>query len=180
MAMAKGSLKSLKHFAPDVAGATAVEFAIVITPLLVILFATFQMAIAYFYDQALQSATQAAARLVMTGSAQDAGDTQKAFESAVCASAGSAFNCADLMVDVQSASTLAQLNTSPITLTYNSSGTATNTFNYSPGGPSDAVIIRVMYDFPVWFPLLLPGFANQPGNKLLLTATSVLQNEPYQ
>ena len=37
-----------------------------------------------------------------------------------------------------------------------------------------------MYNFPAFFPLLLPQFLNQPGNSILLTATSVLQNEPFQ
>jgi Flp pilus assembly protein TadG len=177
--MAKASFKSLRRFARDVAGATAVEFAIVITPLLMILFGTFQMAIVFFYDQALQSATEASARTLMTGAAQDAGETQSQFQSAVCANAGSAFTCGNLMVDVQSAATFAQLNTTPIALTYSGS-TVKNTFSYSPGGPSDVVIIRVMYNFPVWWPLLLPGYVNQPGNNILLTATSVLKNEPYQ
>ena len=118
--MAKGRLKSLKHLARDAAGATAVEFAIVITPLLLLLLGTFQMAIVFFYDQALQSAAQASARQVMTGSTQDANQTQSQFKSAVCAKAGALFDCADLMVDVQSAATFAQLNTSPIVLTRNS------------------------------------------------------------
>lgn len=180
VAMGTGSFSSLKRFARSADGATAVEFAIVVTPLLMLLFATFQMAIAFFYDQALQTAAEASARLLMTGSVQDANQTQSQFQSAVCANAGVTFDCSNLMVDVQSAPTFSQLNTAPITLTYNSSGVVTNTFNYSPGGPSDVVIIRVMYNFPVWWPLLLPGYANQPGNKILLTATSVLKNEPYQ
>lgn len=178
--MAKRRFKPLKRFGRDTEGATAVEFAIIITPLLMLLLGTFQMAILFFFDQALQSATQASARQIMTGSVQDAGQTQNAFESAVCSNAGALFNCASLMVDVQSAPTFAQLNTTPITLAYNKTGQVTNTFNYSPGGPSQVVIMRVMYNFPVWFPLLLPQFVNQPGNTYLLTATSVLQNEPYQ
>lgn len=178
--MAKRRFKPLKRFAGDTAGATALEFAIVVTPLLLLLLGTFQMALVFFYDQALQSAAQASARLVMTGAAQDAGDTQHTFGSAVCANAGALFNCGNLMVDVESAPTFAQLNTAPITLTYNASGQVSNSFNYNPGGPSQAVIIRVMYNFPVWFPVLLPAFVNQPGNKILLTATSVLQTEPYQ
>lgn len=178
--MAQGRLKSLKRFARNTAGATMVEFAIILTPLLMILLATFQMAVAYFYDQALQSATVASARLLMTGTAQDAGYAQSDFLKAVCNNAGSAFNCANIMVDVQSATSFSQLNTTPITLTYNASGTITNKFNYSPGKPSDVIIVRVMYNFPVWWPKLLPGYANQTGNNILLTATSVLKCEPYQ
>lgn len=178
--MTKGAFKSLKRFARDRAGATMVEFAIVLAPLLMVLLGCFQMAVAYFYDQALQSATVASARLLMTGEAQDAGDTQSQFKTAVCNNAGSAFNCNNIMVDVQSAPSFSQLNTTPITLTYDKSNQVTNTFSYNPGGRSTAIIVRVMYNFPVWFPLLLPGYVNQPGNNILLTATSVLMTEPYQ
>jgi Flp pilus assembly protein TadG len=177
--MAKHRRRSLRRFPRDVAGAAAVEFAIVITPLLLVLLGCFQLAIIFFYDQALQSAAETSARLLMTGAAQNAGYTQSQFNSAVCANAGSAFNCGNLMVDVQSATSFSSLTTTPITLTYNGSGAVSNNFNYNPGGPGNPVIVRVMYNFPIWWPILLPGYVNQPNNSILLTATVVMKNEPY-
>jgi Flp pilus assembly protein TadG len=144
-----------------------------------LLLGIFEMGVLSFYDQALQSATEAAGRLLMTGTAQQGGYTQQQFQQAVCNAAGSAFNCQKLYVDVQSAQNFSSLNTSPITLNYNSSGNVTNSFNYSPGAQTNAVIVRVMYDFPVWWPQLLPRFANQQGQGFLLIGTSVIRNEPY-
>jgi Flp pilus assembly protein TadG len=177
--MAKGLIRSLRRFSHDAKGATAVEFAIVIGPLLFILLGMFQMTLVYFYGQALQSGTEAAARMLMTGTAQDASYTQAQFKTAVCNNAGSLFNCSSVMVDVQSAPNFQLLNTAPLNLTY-SGGNVSNTFAYSPGGPGSAVIVRVMYNYPIFWPVLLPGYVNQPNNKILLTATSVLKNEPYQ
>ena len=82
------------------------------------------------------------------------------------------------MVDVQSAPNFSSLNANPISLTY-SGNNVNNTFNYNPGGPGSAVIVRVMYNFPIFWPVLLPGYVNQPNNQILLTATSVLKSEPY-
>lgn len=176
--MGKSWKRTLGRFRADRRGASAVEFAIVIGPLLFILLGVFQMAIIYFYDQALQSATQTSARLLMTGAAQDGGYTQSQFKTAVCNNAGSLFNCSNLMVDVQSAASFSALNTTPIALTY-SGGNVSNAFNYTPGTQTSAVIVRVMYNFPIWWPVLLPGYVNQPNNNILLTATVVMRNEPY-
>lgn len=177
--MAMGRRRFLSRFARDARGAAAVEFAIIATPLFLMLLGMFQMAIIYFYGQALQSGADAAARMLMTGTAQDASYSQSQFKTAVCNNAGTLFNCGNVMVDVQSSSNFQSLNTTPITLTY-SGGNVSNTFNYSPGGPGSAVIVRVMYNFPIFWPVLLPGYVNQPNNKILLTATVVMKNEPYQ
>jgi hypothetical protein len=80
---------------------------------------------------------------------------------------------------VQSAGTYSSINTAPLTLTYNSSGAVTNTFNYSPGAAGDIVILRVMYNWPVIASPLLPGLANQSNGDRLLVGTSVFKNEPY-
>lgn len=172
--------RSIEPLLKDRAGATAVEFAMVITPLLMLLLGLFQLALVFFYDQALQSAARASARLLMTGAAQKAGFSQSQFRAAVCSSAKVAFDCNSLMVDVQSSATFNQLNTAPIVLSYNASGDVTNSFSYAPGGASSVVIVRLLYRQQVWWPLLLPGYVNQPGNKILLTANSVLKSEPYQ
>src|SRR6185312_1528924 len=85
----------------DTSGATAVEFALLSIPLIALILFSLQLAIVSFYDQALQTATEQAARQLMVGSAQDSGLTQAQFKSAVCAKA-SMFSCSGLMVDVQS------------------------------------------------------------------------------
>jgi Flp pilus assembly protein TadG len=150
----------------------------IMAPLIAVILASLQTAIIFFEGQALQTATERTARQLMTGSAQTASTTQTQFKSAVCAMATS-FTCNNLMVDVQSASSFTSISTSPLTPTYNSSGAATNSWSYSPGGPGDIVIVRVMYDWPVVGGPLALNLANQSNGTYLLVATVVFKNEPY-
>ena len=162
-------------------GATAVEFALLALPLITLIFASLQVAIIYFFDQALQSGTQKAARQLLTGSAQIAGLTQQQFiTNVVCANLPSQFDCkTNLMVDVQSSSSFTNSNTASLTYT-RPTGTGTPPGNYSPGNPGDIVIMRVLYDWPVLGGPMAVGLANQADGGHLMVATAVFKNEPYQ
>jgi Flp pilus assembly protein TadG len=178
--MAVTTRSRLGAFVADEAAATAVEFAILVTPLLFLILASLQLAIIFFAGQVLQSAAIASGRQLMTGSAQDAGLSQSQFQSAVCANAPMLFSCSNIMVDVQSAGSFSSVSTAPLTPTYDANGNVTNKWQYSPGSPGDIVILRLMYSWPVVAGPLLPGLANQSNGNRLLVATSVFKNEPYQ
>lgn len=169
------------RFFGDRRGATAVEFAMLAIPLIAILMAALQTAIIFFFGQALQTLTASAARQIMVGSAQNKGyTTLAAFKTnVVCVTAPTAFPCSGLMVDVQSASSFSSLSTTPITITYDANGNPTNTFSYAPGTQGSAVIVRVMYDWPVFGGPLGIGLANQSNGTHLLVGTAVFKNEPY-
>jgi Flp pilus assembly protein TadG len=172
-------MKRLRGLLRDVEAATAVEFAMLVTPFVALVLASLQLSIMFYAGQVLQSATMIAGRQLMTGSDQQAGFTQSKFHTAVCNDANFLFSCGDLMVDVQSASSYSTLNTSPISLTYNAQGNVTNTWSYSPGAAGDIVIVRVLYNWPVVGGPLALGLANQPNGNHLLVGTSVFKNEPY-
>jgi Flp pilus assembly protein TadG len=177
--MSTAILKRLRRLPGDDRAATAVEFAMLAPPLIFLILASLQISIIFFAGQYLQSLTTLAARQVMTGQAQTAGDSQTQFQTSVCNNAPTLFfTCGNIMVDVESASSYSALNTSTLTPTYNGSGQPTNMI-YSPGGPGDIVILRVMYNWPVVAAPLLPGLANQSNGDRLLVATSVFKNEPY-
>jgi len=160
-------------------GATAVEFALLAVPLFTLIFASLQVAVIYFFDQALQTGAQKAARQLMTGSAQTAGLTQSQFINVVCANLPSQFDCkSNLMVDVQSSPSFTSTNTA--TLTYIRPTPNNTPGNYSPGNPGDIVIMRVLYDWPVLGGPLAVGLANQADGGHLMVATAVFKNEPYQ
>jgi Flp pilus assembly protein TadG len=164
----------------DTRGAAAVEFALISIPLIAIVMAMLQTSIIFFFEQALQTVAQKSARQLMTGAAQTSSMTQTQFQNLVCSNASTSFTCSAIMVDVQSASTFTATNTSPITLTYNGSGAVTNTFSYAPGNPGDIVIVRLMYNWPVFARFLGIGLSDQPDGGHLLVATAVFKNEPYQ
>jgi len=161
-------------------GATAVEFALIATPLIALVLASLQTAVIFFFDQALQTATQKTARTLMTGSVQTANLTQTQFQTALCANLPSQFQCSKVMVDVESAVSFPAISTAPLVLTYNGSNNVTNTWNFNPGVAGSIVIMRVMYDWPVVGGPFAIGLSNQPNGSHLMVATVVFKNEPYQ
>ncbi len=169
----------LARFRKDERAATAVEFAMLITPLMTLILASLQLSLIFYAGSALQSAAMSAGRMLMTGQVQNAGDTQSQFHQVVCNNAPILFTCGNIYVDVQSASSYSAINTAPITLTY-AGGNVSNTWNYKPGSPGDVVILRVMYLWPVVASPLMVGMADQPNGNKLLVGTSVFKNEPYQ
>lgn len=172
---------NMRRMLRDRSGAAAVEFAMVAAPFLALVFAIMETAIIFFAGQALETAASDSARLIMTGQAQTQGFDQTKFKQAVCARIYALFNCnGSLYIDVKSYSSWSSVNTS---LPVDSSGNIqSSSFGYQPGGPSDIVVMRLMYQWPVYVSLLgLNGdLSNASGSQRLLMATVAFRNEPYQ
>ena len=56
----------------------------------------------------------------------------------------------------------------------------TGSFGYTPGGPGDIVVVRLMYQWPVYVSLLGLNISDMSGGKRLLMSTVAFRNEPYQ
>jgi Flp pilus assembly protein TadG len=173
--------RRLEALRSDERAATAVEFAMLVTPFLALLMASIQLSMIFFAGQVLQTAAIESGRQLMTGTEQDAGATQQQFRQAVCNNAPIIFTCANIMVDVEStnSSSYSTLNTVPPAITYNAQGQPTTTFNYNPGGPGDIVVVHAMYDWPIFGGPFALGLANQSNGSYLLVGTTVFKNEPY-
>jgi Flp pilus assembly protein TadG len=173
-------------FARNQNGAAALEFAIVAAPTIALTLAILQTALAFFAGQVLETAVAESSRLILTG--QAASMTQGQFATAVCGSPGYPtatwslsflFNCANLMIDVNTANSFTASNTSMPTLTFNGSNQVTNTWSYNIGGPGDIVVVRVMYQWPVFLGPLGLSLSNEANGNLELMATAAFKNEPY-
>jgi Flp pilus assembly protein TadG len=160
--------------------AAALEFALVAAPFFALLLAILQTSLAYFAGQVLESAVADASREILTGQAQTTNMTQSGFAQAVCDKVETLFSCSGLMIDVQTASSFSAANTSTPSLTYDAQGNVTNAWQYNPGNPGDVVVTRVMYLWPVFTGPLGLNLSNQSNGKLLLMATAVFKNEPFQ
>jgi Flp pilus assembly protein TadG len=159
-------------------GAAAIEFGLVAAPFLALVFAIMETAIVFFAGQALETAAADSARLIMTGQAQNQGFDQAKFKQAVCAKIYGLFNCnGGLYVDVKKYTTFGNINTGkPIDANGN---LQTGTFGYQPGGPGDIVVVRLMYQWPVYVSLLGLNLGDMAGGKRLLVSTVAFRNEPY-
>lgn len=177
-------LKYLRQFACDGRAASAVEFALLALPLVAIIFAALQSAIVMLAQQELNRAADEAGRAVMTGQiSSTVGQTgylsQSDFQKKVCGYLVALFNCSNLIVNMQTASSFSAASTSPpnyATLQKNSWSYQTG----SHGSTPQVIVLQVMYEWPIFSSLLGFNLATLPNGTRLLVATSVFMNEPSQ
>lgn len=171
-------LRLPRAFARDDSGVTAVEYGMIGLPFLAIIFATIQTAIVLMAEQELETATEQAARLVLTGQVVNNSLTQAQFNTTVCNQLTALFNCNNLMVNMQTASSFSAVSTAPPTLTFNANGQVSNSWSFQPGTAGSIVVLQVMYQWPVVGGLLGFNLANMSNGNRLMMATAVFKNEP--
>jgi len=172
-----GARRALRRFGGDVSGASALEFAIVATPLILLLLAVLQVAFVYFSNFMLESAVDRAARLVRTGQAQSLNAAQ--FKNEVCKQLTAPLACGNLQLDVRQYSSFAGAE-SDLTQPLDSAGNLKSNFSYNPGARGDVMVVRAFY--PLDIGALLPSeisLSNMAGNKRMLVATAAFRNEPF-
>ena len=165
-------------FVADGKGATAVEFALVAVPFLALIVALIQTFLVFFAQELLESVVQKSSRLILTGQVQSQQMKQDDFKQAVCNQIVILFNCSGLMVDVQVASTWSSATPATPTLTFNAQGQVANNWQFNPGGTGDIVVVRVMYQWPVFLGPLGFNLSNLSNGNRLIMASAAFQNEP--
>jgi Flp pilus assembly protein TadG len=172
-----------KRFLADRNGATAVEFGLVAAPFVALLVGIIQTFLVIFAQQLLQTVVTQSSRFILTNQVHTANTTQSQFAQQVCDQVAILFNCSGLMIDVQTYSSFSAADTSTPPLTFNAQGQVTNTWQYNPGGPSQPgnpqiIIVKVMYQWPVFGGPLGFTLSNLPNGNRLIMATAAFQNEP--
>jgi Flp pilus assembly protein TadG len=131
----------------------------------------------FFASQTLETAVADSARLIMTGQAQAQKYTAAQFKTEVCNRIKGLFDCAGgLQVDVKTYTAFGSVdNSKPVDV----NGNLKTDFGYAPGGPGEIVVVRLMYQFPVYASLLGFNLSDMAGGKRLVMATAAFRNEPY-
>jgi Flp pilus assembly protein TadG len=176
----RGTCWIVGRLAKSVSGAAAVEFAIVSVPFIALLVAIIQTFLVFFAGEQLEMIVNSASRSILTGQAQKTSMTQAQFANLVCGFATVLFNCASLMIDVEAYDSFSAANATPPTLTFNAQGQVTNNWQFQPGTSNQIVVVRVMYQWPVFLGPLGFSLANLSNGNRLLIASSAFKNEPYQ
>jgi len=159
-------------------GATAVEFALVATPFLALLVAIIQTIVVFFAQRVLDQVVSEASRTIQTGQAQASSLTQAQFTSWVCQKTTILFTCGSFMVNVQNYDAFGSASMATPTLTFDSGGNVTNTWNYQFGNPGDVVVVQVMYQWPLVLGPLGFTLANLSNGNRLLVSSNVFKREP--
>jgi Flp pilus assembly protein TadG len=155
-------------------GVAAIEFAMVGPPFIALLVAIFETGIAFFAQQVLQTAVLQSSRAIMTGQVQNQAMTAGQFKQSVCDNAGTLFNCANILVNVQTQASFGAALPSPI-----ANGQVVTGTNFNPGVGGDIVIVQVYYEWTVATGPLNFNLANLADGNDLLVATAAFRNEHY-
>lgn len=168
---------ALRRFRHDGSGATAVEFALLALPFFLLTFAILETFLFFFAAQTVDTATQAASRLIRTGQAQTNGYGATEFKSKICEAMADILNCdANLRVDVRTIDTFAEADIPP---PLDEDGNLDDAgFDYAAGGAGDIVVVRVYYEWPLQTDVLRLGLTNV-GNTRLIGAVTAFRIEPF-
>ena len=168
-------------FASDLRGATAVEFALVATPFLGMLFAIIQTALLLWSQQVLETAVADASRQLYTGTFQNENAGSKAatlpgkFKALVCGNVQALLDCSKIDVDVRvMASTTTTTPAPPITNgVYDASS-----FGFQQPAGNDIVLVRASMEYPTFVRILNPTTTLLDGNTLIM-ASATFRAEPF-
>jgi len=168
-----------RAFVADQTGATSVEFALIGAPFIALLVALIQPCRVFFAQQLLETGVTQSSRMILTGQAQGQNLTQSQFAQVVCSNVVILFNCGNLMIDVQVAGSWTTANAGAPSLTFNAQGNVTNSWQFNPGNQGDIVVVRVMYQWPVFLGPLGFNLANLSNGNRLIMASTAFKNEAF-
>jgi Flp pilus assembly protein TadG len=178
----------MQRFARAERGATAVEFALVSLPLLMLIFGVLELGLLLLVSSTLDLATQSAARDIRTGRFQSAivtpNVTAAGFKALVCSKmTWLSGQCAtQLALDVRTFSNFSGLASPPpvpATTFLPPTNPGYTPPCFSPGQPGDKVLVRAYYEWKLFTPLLNVALDNTGAGSHRLTSTTAFQNEPF-
>ncbi len=176
-------VSSLRRLQRDDNGATAVEFAIVVTPFLLFILGLIGCAFYFFVMNSVEKGMDQATRLVRTGQAVAQKMTVDQFRKAICSGAGAWIDCNKLTVFAQAADawsdSLQPTQCLDNTKNQNQIMKPTDLIAIYTGTASQIVIVTTCYqwDFTAKLPLIKLG--NAPDGSTVLQTATAFRSEPY-
>lgn len=185
--------RMLGRFRKSEDGATAIEFAILALPFLVLLFAILEIAVVFFLTAALHHGTAQAGRLVRVGSLQAEGDQASQllkFREAICEEMAQIQGCMDrLRVDIVKGTTFGGVTLPQRDLDMFASldedddpePTDPPASEFDCSGPREVVMLRTEFYHSLVLPRKLTFLGNDPKgyNRRILRSTTAFRNEPF-
>lgn len=182
---------AIRRFVRSRRGATAVEFALISMPLMILVFGVLELAMILLVSATLDTATDFAARNIRTGVFQQGPNNMKGqdgFRRLVCVN----------MSWLQQMCTQAEPkpgdpDPNPLFVeartfdSYVAAGALQrrdpNTFDpqktdWCAGNPEDIVVVTTYFKWPIVTPLIRPLFKNYEGGRMI-SSTRLFRNEPF-
>ena len=156
-----------RQWRQDNRGSAAVEIALVMPVLLLLLFAMIETIYMFFIAIVLEGATAEASRQIRTGQVQKAGAPVAAFRDELCRGMSGVVDCADLRVSVRNFAQFRDANAAAEA--GNNVGNA-----FAPGNAGDIIVATVTYRYDLITPILSKVLNNQ-----VISSSSAFRNEPF-
>lgn len=170
----------LSRFRADREGATAIEFAMVALPFLMLLFGIVAVGLYFFTVFTIENAVEQASRLLRTGQAQQAGYTAAQFKSKVCEFVPGHIDCnGKLQVNVLSYADTTNITPESLPTCLSATGQLSTDTNFAPGTASEVVLVWVCYEWELAGKLPFLHLGNMAGGSSLIQATTVFRTEPF-
>jgi Flp pilus assembly protein TadG len=171
----------------DDRGFTAVEFAIVAMPFIMLLFGILSVCLYFFTTFTMENAVWQASRAIRTGQFQQSqgtyagivtlADRQNAFKQALCAKAPAFIDCSKAAVIVQSNTSFGGIVEPKCTQNGTLINPATAAFN--AGSASSVVLVTVCYAWTFGGHLPFIRLGNLSNGALLIQASVAFRTEPF-
>jgi Flp pilus assembly protein TadG len=172
----------------DEAGLTAVEFAMVSMPFVMLLFGIISVCLFFFTQFTMENAVWQAGRTIRTGQYQQGTgiysglttdeDRKAAFKAALCAKAPSYIDCSKAIVMVQSNSGGFGSISQPACATGGAMIDASKA-QFNPGGASSVVLVTVCYPWSFGGKLPFLATSDLSDGSLLIQASVTFRTEPF-
>lgn len=180
-ARALTKMRTLRRFGRARRGSAAVEFALVLMPFFLLTFGLAEVAMMGFAQTSLDFAVSETARQIRTGRAQMSGLTEGQIKAQLCGNLNNfiVMGCdGNLFLDVDRFNSFVDASNGANAPIQNNQFQPAG-MGYTPGAPSDIVVVRAYYRWRVMTPLFEPVFQNVSGGERILVATMMFRNEPY-
>lgn len=182
----------LKRLFRDKSGTSAIEFALLALPFMMVLFASIETFAAFTAEQLLANATETMARKIRTGEITST-MTEENFRKAFCAEISVIMTCSateaktseKLFIDVRSFSDFSKIPEAIPRIGGANSDLDTSGFKFAPGGPTTINIVRAYYRWEVITDLVRPYITNlRPAGSsrpkdYLMVSTAAFRNESF-
>lgn len=163
----------------DDSGATAVEFALVGLPFLMMLFGILGVGLFFFTTFSLENAVEQAARPIRTGEAQTAGLTRDQFKADVCSRLPVSTDCdGKLRVNVQSFN-VGQAITTPACLDAGGALVPPASQLYAPGTASQIVLVTTCLKWSLAGDIPFIKLGTFADGSALIQAATTFKTEPF-
>jgi Flp pilus assembly protein TadG len=163
----------LRRFARADGGATAIEFAFVAIPFLILVFAIIELGLTSLVSMSLENALANVDRTIRTGALQEKKGDAAYYRQQVCAEMswlGESSCQSAITLDVRALSAFAEVD--------KAKAPKTGAPCFDPGGPNSIILVRAYYKWPLITPLLQDGLDTSSGDRQV-TFAAVFVNEPY-